>query len=145
MNTSGHAVDGTPDVNVGRTGSRRFLFTAIGFVAFEALLIGALGDYFYADNTAAFWMWGMVALATAGYFALGYFSGSWKSAALLAAPLLVAVAIGTPGPVVAHVEGATVSIRENVDLDQLWLILSLVFLPAWALGVLTTVLRSRHT
>lgn len=135
MNITEQASGDTGGASDGR-GLRRLVLMGAAFLLYEIVLIVAFGDYFYADVASTIGAWGMVAVASAGYFALGYFSRSWYSVVLLIVMLLVAVIIGRPGPIFATADGSTVTVHENPDLSSMWLMYSLVFVPAWAVGIL---------
>lgn len=116
--------------------SRRFLITAIGFLVYESILIGVFGDYFFAESHSAFVAWTMIGLAAAGYFVLGALSGSWLSVLLIAIPMVIAAIIDVKAP------GS--SGGETLDLDQQWVLLTILFLPAWALGSCVAFFRARR-
>lgn len=116
----------------------RLVLAGLVFLAFEAILIVLFGDYFYTDESSIPGAIGMVLVAAAGYFALGFFTRSWWSGALLLVMLLIAIAVEKPGPTVVMVEGATVAVRESSDLACKWLTYSIAFVPAWLLGLLST-------
>ncbi|MBK5233858.1 MAG: hypothetical protein JJE13_12865 [Thermoleophilia bacterium] len=75
----------------------------------------------------------MLALAGAGYFALGFCSRSWLSALMLAAPLLVTVYFVNVVWTTEYANGVIVG--QNANFAEIWLTLSFIFVPAWALGV----------
>jgi hypothetical protein len=119
------------DVRSDHAVPRGFMWVGISFIAFETLLITVFGDSFFSYS--GIWTVVMFAVAGVGYFALGYRSGSWLSAGLLLVPLLVAAMVGgTQGPTVAYADG---TIRHGLAFYQWWLLLSVVFVPLWALGV----------
>lgn len=117
-------------------GSSRFprlLIAVVVFVAFEALFIWGLGDLIYDFSYLSFGMWGLVALAGSGYLGLGVFSRSWLSGLALVAPLLIAVYFVN---VVWTTDlGSGGSFGVNSNFAEIWLTLSWVFVPAWAVGV----------
>jgi len=133
MNMSEQTAGATRSAS-GDKGLRRFFVVGIAFLIYEAVLIVVFGDNFYADVASTIGSWGMVAVAAAGYFALGYVSRSWYSAAFLIAMLLVAAAIGKPGPTFVTATGPSIDVHQNPDSGSLWLTLSLVFVPVWAVG-----------
>lgn len=131
MNT---ARDGQDWGTTGASRLQRLLLASTGFVAFEALFIWLLGDKVYDFSYFNPVLWGMLALAGTGYFAVGYCSRSWWSGLILAAPLLVAVYFVN---VVWTTEyGNGVIVGENANFAEIWLSLSLIFVPAWAFGAL---------
>lgn len=142
MNTVGSTPDLERTGTTGLSSMRRLLLASVGFVAFEALFIWALGDkvYDYSYFSPAFL--GMLALSGAGFFALGYFSRSWLSALILAAPLLVAVYFVNVVWTTEYENGVIVGV--NANFAEIWLTLSIIFVPAWVLGVLSAGRISRQ-
>lgn len=139
-NTASHTQDLEPTGTTGISRSWRLLLAGLGFIAFEALFIWNLGDKVYDYSYFSPVFWGMLALAGAGYFALGYCSRSWLSALMLAAPLLVAVYFVN---VVWTTDFGNGTFVENANFAEIWLTLSFIFVPAWALGVLSANRRFR--
>lgn len=113
------------------------------FLAFESLLIGLLGDYFYADIYSTFWMWCLIIVATFGYLFLGYGSGTWRSFAFLPLPILVAFLVGPPGITVGYADGSSVAVHHEPALYVRWVVFSFGFIPAWALGILVRTRKFR--
>lgn len=113
----------------------RLLLASLGFVAFEVLFIWLLGEKIYEYSYFSFGYVGLVTLAGAGYFALGYFSRSWLSGLILAAPLLIAVYFVNDVWIVEYEN--SVVIGTNANFVEIWLTLCPVFVPAWALGVMS--------
>lgn len=132
MNTAGKS-QGFGTIGVSRL--QRLMLAGTGFIAFETLFIWLLGDKVYDFSYFSPVLWGMLALAGTGYFALGYCSRSWWSGLILAAPLLVAVHFVNVVWTTEHGNG--VIIGENANFAEIWLSLSFIFVPAWALGVLS--------
>lgn len=116
------------------TNSRHLLSAGVGFMAFEAVFIWALGDKVYDFGYFSPVLWGMLALAAVGYGALGYFSRSWLSAPFLLFPLLVALYFVNVVWTTEFESGASISWNSN--FVQVWFSYSIVFIPAWAYGVL---------
>lgn len=139
MNTAG---DGQDWGTTGASRLQRLLLASTGFLAFEALFIWLLGDKIYDFSYFSPVLWGMLALAGAGYFALGYYSRSWWSGLILAAPPLVAVYFVNVVWTTEYAGG--VIIGENANFAEIWLSLSFIFVPAWALGVLSASRRFRQ-
>ncbi|MBK5232194.1 MAG: hypothetical protein JJE13_04330 [Thermoleophilia bacterium] len=144
MNATSHTEDLKSSRTIGTSSrARRLLLAGMGFVVFEALFIWLLGDKIYEFSYFSTPLWGLLALAGAGYFALGYFSRSWLSGLMLAAPLLVAVYFVNGVWTVEYENG--VVIGTNANFAEIWLTLSFIFVPAWALGVLSASMRSRQS
>lgn len=115
------------------SGLLRLLIAACGFVAFEALFIATLGESIYDFSYFSLGLWGLIALAGAGYLGLGIFSRSWLSALVLVAPLAIAAYFVN---VIWTEEFESIIVGKNANFTQIWLALSLIFVPAWAFGVL---------
>jgi hypothetical protein len=111
----------------------RLLLVAISFLAFEATFIWTLGDKLYDFSYFSPAFWGLLALASVGYFGLGFFSRTWQSGFALVGPLLVALYFVN---VVWTTDlGDGTSVATNSNFVAIWFTLSVVFLPAWVLGV----------
>lgn len=141
MNTAGQVQDLKATGNTGLSRTQRLLVTSIAFVAFEAFFIWSLGDKVYEYAYFSPILWAILALAGAGYFALGYCSRTWLSALTLAGPLLVAIYFVNVVWTTDLVGGG--SFTENANFAEIWLRYSLIFVPAWALGVLSATRRIR--
>lgn len=135
MNTTSSTEELEPSGTIGMSRLHRLALAALGFTAYEALFIWLFGDKIFGFGYLSLGLWAMVAMAGAGYFALGYFSRSWLSGLVLVAPLLVAVYFVNVVWSVEYENG--VIIQENANFAEIWLTLSLVFFPVWALGVLS--------
>lgn len=112
---------------------QRLVLAGVGFLAFETTLMWILGGkiYDYSYFSPAFW--GMLALAGVGYFGLGFFSRSWLSGFALMVPILVAICLVNVVWTTEFENGISVGV--NTNLPEVWLTLSVIFVPAWALGV----------
>lgn len=106
----------------------RFLAVSLAFLAFESLLILVFGDYFYPGVSSELGAWVMVGVAALGYLALGALSGSPASLLVFFFPVLVALSADPPVP--SDAWGGEFS-----PFYVRWTFMSIVFLPAWALGV----------
>jgi len=128
-----------------RDGSNRgrFLVAAAGFVVYETLFIWLLGDRVYDYPYFSPMLWGWVALAAAGFFALGFFSRSWWSSLLLAAPLLVAFYFVYVVWTTNYPNGGSLTV--NTNFPEIWLAYSAIFVPVWAAGVLIAKGRGRRS
>lgn len=107
---------------------RRLVLTGFLFLVFEGVLIAVFGDYFYTGVSSELGVMLMLALASIGYLLLGFFSRSWLSLLVAALPVLFALALDPPVP-----EEAWGSERPSLHLAWIWY--SIVFLPAWGLGL----------
>ena len=117
---------------------KRILLAGSAFALYEALFIWLLGDRIYDFTYFSFGMMSLIVSAGAGYFALGFLSRSWLSGFFLLLPVLVAVFFVHDVWAVEYGNGgSTVSVIENANFVEIWLTLSAVFVPAWALGILT--------
>ena len=106
----------------------RFLAATIGFLVFESFLIGVFGEYYFTGVSSELGVWLMVALAASGYLMFGAVSGSWLSVGVIWIPILIALALDMPVP-----QDAWGS--ERLPLYGMWIYMSIIFLPAWFIGV----------
>lgn len=136
MNTTGHTKDLKSPGAIGISRPLRLLLVGLGFASFEALFIWLLGERIYDYSYFSLGMWGLVALAGSGYFALGYLSRSWLSGLFLVAPLLVALYFVNVVWVTEYPDGSSIGV--NANFAEIWLTLSSVFVPAWVLGILSS-------
>ena len=113
----------------------RFLLISGLFVLYESFLIVVLGDYFYSGVTSELGTWAMVAAAALGYLMLGALAESRASLLVALVPVVVAWTLDSPIP--AEAWGG-----ENLPLYMKWVLLIAVFLPAWVLGSLTSLMVS---
>ena len=139
MEAPGHTGDLKASATVGRSKLQRLAFAGAGFVLFETLFIWILGDRVYDYLFLSPMLWDWVAIAAAGYFALGFFSRSWWSAPLLVVPLLVAFYFVYVVWTTNYPGGGSLTI--NANFPEIWLIYSFVFVPVWAVGVLVSKAR----
>jgi len=128
--------------SAGTSRRQRLLLAGAGFLAFEAIFIWILGDRIYDFSYLSPVLWGMLALAGAGYFALGFFSRSWLSALFLVGPLLVAVYF--VNVVWTHDLPNGGMVTDNASFAEIWLELSLLFIPAWGAGLIYGKRRARQ-
>lgn len=112
----------------------RFLVASGIFLVYESVLIIVFGDYFYPGVISETGVWLMVAAAALGYLVYGATAGAPVSVFFaLAIPALVAWNVDAPVPSAAW--GG-----ENLPLYMKWILLTFVFLPAWTLGYLGSML-----
>lgn len=108
---------------------RRLLVACVAFLALESVLILAFGDYFYEGVSSGLGRWGMIGLAALGYLLLGAVSRAPVSIVIGLLPPLLAWYVDIPVP-------AAATDGDALPLDQTWLTLIYVFLPAWLIGLL---------
>ena len=108
----------------------RFLIASGLFLAYESLLIIVFGDYYYPGVISEFGVWLMIAVAALGYVVYGAPVSVFFA---LVIPVLVAWNVDPPIP--AEAWGG-----ENFTLYMKWIILTFIFLPAWTLGFLGSML-----
>ncbi|MGB0121427.1 MAG: hypothetical protein WBP55_10800 [Solirubrobacterales bacterium] len=135
MNTDSRSQDLNQTRSTGISRGQRLL-ASLGFFAFEALFIWTLGDKVYDYSYFSPVLWGILAIAGAGFLALGYCSRSWLSALVLPAPLLIAIYFENVVWTTQLANGGSIGV--NANFAEIWLALSVIFVPAWTLGVLIT-------
>lgn len=116
----------------------RFALATLAFLAFEAFLLAVFGDYFFEGVSSDTGLWMMIALAACGYLAYGYLAGSGLSALFVLVPIIVAIALGSDIPVDA--DG-----REPLTLGARWMLFSVIFIPAYVIGLGAYYLRARRS
>lgn len=117
---------------------KRFAIVCALFVVYESVLIVVFGDYFYNGVSSEFGGWAMIGVAALGYVMLGANAGAPASVFVTPLPVLVAWLVDSPIPPEAW--GG-----ENLPLYQKWILSSFVFIPAWVLGfLLSLVADDKH-
>lgn len=111
-----------------------FLIVCGLFLIYESVLIVVFGDYFYNGVSSELGRWGMIALAALGYVLLGAMAGPPASFFATLLPILVAWILDPTIP--SEAWGG-----ENLPLYQVWIVSSFVYVPAWVLGFLTSLLN----
>jgi hypothetical protein len=112
---------------------KRFWIVCGLFLLYESVLILVFGDYFFPGVISELGVWAMIGVAALGYVLLGANAGA--PASVFVTPLPVLVAWVADSPIPAEAWGA-----ENFELYQKWIISSFIYIPAWVLGFLASLM-----